>query len=440
MGKTQYIQIIVRVLLILCNGIIVFYSYSHSYIINTIGFCLLLIFQLFLLIDFLRKLFNDLEKSIDCLLYDDYSNTVSIKKRKNPLYNKTALLFEKHRKQSLQNTSEKQIFTNIIKSLSIGILILRKDTENNIEVFQINDAFTQFLKIPKLYHWKLLKEKIGSLAQFIEYWKQLKHTISLTINEEKEEFFLKTSLTQTNEYGYLILSLETIQQLIDKKEKEAWFKLMNVMSHEIINTITPISSLAENLDSLIQEHSSDEHTFEELSQGLKIIKRRSHQLTSFVDTYRKLAELPLPQKKEVNLTKIVKNTLLLFEQEFVLKNIEIDFKTIDSYLINADKQQIEQVIINLISNCLHALIHEKKAKITVHISSDTQRTHLVISDNGTGISDEIKDNIFIPYYTTRKDGSGIGLTLSKSIMEAHNGKIQFTSKKGNTSFMITFVA
>jgi nitrogen fixation/metabolism regulation signal transduction histidine kinase len=440
MGKAQYTQIIVRVLFIILNGIVVYYSYSNSYIINTIGFLLLLIFQLFLLIDYLKKLFNDIEKSIDCLLYEDYSNTISTEKRKNPLHNKTALLLEKHRKQRFKNTSEQLIFTNIIESLSIGILILRKDREGNIDVFQINNAFTQFLKIPKLYHWTLLKEKIGALSDYIENWKKLKHTISLTINEEKEEFFLKTSLTQTNGYGYLIVSLETIQQLIDKKEKEAWYKLMNVMSHEIINTITPISSLAENLDSLLQEDNTDKNTIKELSQGLKIIKRRSHQLTSFVDTYRKLAELPLPQKKEINLTEIVKNTLLLFEQEFLLKNIEIDFNSINSYKINADKLQIEQVIINLISNCLYAFENIEKASITINISSDKKRTHLAISDNGIGISNEIKDNIFIPYFTTRKDGSGIGLTLSKSIMEAHHGKIQFISKQGKTTFILSFIS
>jgi nitrogen fixation/metabolism regulation signal transduction histidine kinase len=440
MGKPQYIQVIVRVLLILLNGIIVFSSYRNSYVINTIGFLLLVIFQLFLLIDYLKKLFNDIEKSMDCLLYDDYTNTISSEKRKNPLHNKTALLLEKHRKLSLQKTSEQLIFTNIIESLSIGILILKKDVDNTIEVFQINKAFAEFLKIPKFYNWNLLNKKIGSLTDYINEWKENKLTISLTINNEKEEFFLKTSLTQTNEYGYLIVSLETIQQLIDKKEKEAWFKLMNVMSHEIINTITPISSLAENLDSLLQEENTDEDTIDELSQGLKIIKRRSHHLTSFVDTYRKLAELPLPQKKEINLTKIVKNTLLLFEQEFNQKNIKIDFDNSSVFKINADKQQIEQVIINLISNCLYAFNNIITPEIKINISSDKKRTHLSIQDNGFGVSDEIKDNIFIPYFTTRKDGSGIGLTLSKSIIEAHNGNIQFTSSAEKTTFLLTFIS
>ncbi len=231
------------------------------------------------------------------------------------MHNKTALLLEKQRKKSLLKTSEALILTNIIESLSIGILILRKSSDEEIEIFQINNAFTSFLKIPKFYNWNLLQEKIGNLTRFISNWESVKHTITLDVNENKEDFFLKTSVTQTNQYEYLIVSLETIQQLIDKKEKEAWFKLMNVMSHEIINTITPISSLAENLDSLLQEEIDDE-TFVEISQGLKIIKRRSYHLTSFVDTYRKLAELPLPQKEKITLSMLFKIRYCFLNKSF----------------------------------------------------------------------------------------------------------------------------
>ena len=209
------------------------------------------------------------------------------------------------------------------------------------------------------------------------------------------------------------------------------------MSHEIINTITPISSLAENLDSLLQEEIDDE-TFVEISQGLRIIKRRSYHLTSFVDNYRKLAELPLPQKEKIDLTQVIQHTLLLFEHEFISKKIEIQFNNSIYIAINADKQQIEQVIINLLSNCLHALVDIENPQIRITLIEEINRVQLIIFDNGIGVSKEIKDNIFVPYFTTRKDGSGIGLTLSKSIIEAHNGTLLFNSKKGETSFIITF--
>ncbi|QOD61050.1 HAMP domain-containing histidine kinase [Polaribacter haliotis] len=439
MGKPQYIQIVIRLILLIINGVIIVFSFKKGFIVNTIGFSLLLIFQFFLFTEYLKKLFTDIEKSIDCLLFDDYSNTISAEKRKNPLHNKTALLLEKHRKQSLSKTSEQLIFTNIIESLGIGILILKKDVNGEISIFQINKAFANFLKIPKFYNWNLLQTKIGELTNFIKDWKEIRNTISLKINDDKENFFLKTAVTQTNEFEYLVVSLETIQQLIDKKEKEAWYKLMNVMSHEIINTITPISSLAENLHSLLQEENTDEDTIDELSQGLSIIKRRSLHLTSFVDTYRKLAELPLPNKKEISLTETIQNTLELYKQEFLAKKINLIFNSSDNFIINADKNQIEQILINLISNCLYALTETEHPEIEIQVTEENNRLHLEISDNGIGISNEIKENIFVPYFTTRKNGSGIGLTLTKSIVEAHKGSIHFNSKNGKTVFIITFI-
>ncbi|MGH1385565.1 sensor histidine kinase [Kordia sp.] len=439
MSKKIYIQLCIRMLLIALNAVFIYYFFQSGFIVNGIGFTLLLFFQVFLCFDYLKKLFLDIEKTIDCLLHDDFSNKISAEKQHNNLHAKTAKLQEKYRTQSQQHTSEQVIFTNIIESLTIGVLILRKDTNEKIEVFQLNKAFVDFFQIPKFYNWNLLKDKITPLVNIIDAtpWKRVKHTISLTVNDQVESFFLKTSLTHTNEYEYLMVTMETIQQLIDKKEKESWYKLMTVMSHEIINTITPISSLAENLDSLLQDE-PDEDTLEELSQGLKIIKKRSLHLNNFVNTYRQLSELPLPDKKEINLTETVQQTLELFAQEFKEKSIQLNFQHEENIQLLADKQQLEQVVINLISNCLYALKEAENATITVNLSTDNKRVHLSVSDNGIGISQKIKNNIFVPYFTTRKDGSGIGLTLTKSIVEAHDGNIFFKSENGLTTFTLSF--
>ncbi|MGY0408775.1 MAG: hypothetical protein ACWIPJ_10550 [Polaribacter sp.] len=153
MEKPQYIQVIIRLLLLIINGVVIMYGFKEGFFVNMIVFSLCMLFQFFLFTEYLKKLFMNIEKSIDCLLFDDYSNTISSKKRKNTLNNKMALLLEKHRKQSLQKTSEQLIFTNIIESLEIGILILRKNVDGEIGVFQINKAFVQFLKIPKFHNW-----------------------------------------------------------------------------------------------------------------------------------------------------------------------------------------------------------------------------------------------------------------------------------------------
>jgi signal transduction histidine kinase len=212
---------------------------------------------------------------------------------------------------------------------------------------------------------------------------------------------------------------------------------MNVMSHEIINTITPISSLASNLDSLLKDEDPDEETLSELSQGLQIIKKRSSHLTDFVSTYRKLAELPLPDKKETNLIQLIQNTLSLFKQEFEEKKINIVFDpTIESILF-IDKKQIEQVFINLISNSLHAV--KENPKITILLEELNNRINITFSDNGVGIPNSIKDSVFVPYFTTRKNGSGIGLTLTKSIIESHGGSIFLKPNKEETVFVLSFL-
>ncbi|CAM1367115.1 Two-component sensor signal transduction histidine kinase [Tenacibaculum litopenaei] len=437
MGTKHYIQLTIRLLLFSVNSVAVYMSIRYNYLINSIVFVLVLLFQAYLIIDYVKNVLLEVEKSIDCLLHNDYSNTISSAKRNVPLYNKTALLQEKYRKQSLRKSSEELIFVNIIESLSIGLLILRRDRNHTIEVFQLNNAFINFLQIPKMYKWSLLKTRLGKLNEFLEEWREFKHTITLKINKKEETFFIKSSITTTNSYEYCVISLETIQQLIDKKEKEAWYKLMNVMSHEIINTITPISSLAENLYSILQDDPEDEDTVEELAHGLQVIKRRSSHLTSFVDTYRKLAELPLPAKEQIDLNQLITNTLSLFQGDFENNAIKVTVQIPDNSTVLADKNQLEQVIINIISNCIYALSEVNEPLITIQIVHERYRTHIHITDNGIGISEEIKANVFVPYFTTRKDGSGIGLTLSKSIIEAHNGSIHFVSSKGKTTFTLS---
>ena len=437
MKTTTYFQTLIRLILLIANAYFLFYVFNQGFTISIIVLLILICFQIALFMDYMKGLFLDVEKYIDCLLHEDYSVTIPAHKRKNTLFKKAALLIERHKAKSSQQSSEQLIFSNIIESLAIGILILRKDTRQNIEVYQINNAFTNFLNIPKYYNWELLKQKITPLFDIIQDWKHVRHVVTLNINQNKEEFFLKTSITQTSNYHYLVVSLETIQQLIDKKEKEAWYKLMNVMSHEIINTITPISSLAENLESLLQE-TPDEETLHELSQGLSIIKKRSHHLNSFVDTYRKLAELPLPEKEDINLTFLVENTLKLFAKDCSEKGISIIVNSEKMFFINADKEQIEQVIINLISNSIFALETVENPKITVTIKNENEQIVLSVTDNGIGIPKDIKDNIFVPYFTTRKNGSGIGLTLAKSIVESHGGTIFFNSKAGQTCFCVRF--
>lgn len=442
MGRKQYIILIIRLCLLIGSGMVIFYSIQNHFVITSIGFVVLVVFQVYLLFEQIKTQFADIEKSIDCLLYDDYTNVLSAEKRKNVLHDKTALLYEKYRNQHLEQSSEQLIFDNIIESLSIGILILKRNPDQNIQIYKINKSFTEFLKIPKYHQWEILKDKITPLTDVLDLkdWNPVRHVVSLTVNDEMESFFLKTSVTSTYGCDYMILTLETVQQLINKKEKESWFKLMNVMSHEIINTITPISSLAGNLEALLKDDPNDPETIEELETGLHIINKRSSHLTDFVNTYRKLTELPLPKKEQINLTALISQTLALYQSKFNELNIDVQFDHSENHLLLLlDQHQIEQVFINLFSNSLHALQNVSEPRIKIELTKDKHRTQVMISDNGIGIPKDLHDKIFIPYFTTRKTGSGIGLTLTKSIMEAHGGGIHLKRDTEETVFVLAFM-
>ncbi len=433
------VQVLIRLFLIIVNAIIVYEVIQKPLYLTAVFLFLILGLQIYLFLKSIEHLFLEVEKSIDSLLHDDYSVHLSKRKRVHPLYAKTANLVEKIQTVETNRYSERLIFDNIIENLTVGILILRKTKDKPIEVFQLNQAFVDHLKIPKYYRWEILKEKIKPLVDLFgaEQWETVKHVVDISINEEKETFYLRTSKMDAYESNYILVSLETVQKALDKKEKEWWFKLMKVMSHEIMNTITPISSLAGSLASYLEEELPSEEKEKELAQGLAIIRKRSLHLTEFVNNYRKLAELPNPILKKENLIVLITETLELFDQEFKSEKVVVDFESNASVYVKIDRKLIGQVLINLITNSLYAVkgVANPRLEIECELQA-TGKVKLKISDNGIGIPKEIQSQIFIPYFTTRKEGMGIGLTLAKSIVEAHQGIIALRQEENKTSFVI----
>lgn len=237
---------------------------------------------------------------------------------------------------------------------------------------------------------------------------------------------------------FTIASVKNIQYVLEEQETEAWQKLIRVLTHEIMNSITPIASLSStlnlSLEGMTKETKEGEFSLQvndanEIREALQTINRRSLGLIGFVEKYRNLTRIPIPSFKLFRLDYFFKHIQHLFEKECNEKNIF--FRTYvmpDDLELSADEELLEQVMINIIKNAIHALEGISSAKIDIKaLYNARDRITIQVTDNGHGILKEVLDKIFIPFFTTKQKGSGIGLSLSRQIMKLHGGSISAKS-------------
>jgi two-component system nitrogen regulation sensor histidine kinase NtrY len=247
----------------------------------------------------------------------------------------------------------------------------------------------------------------------------------------------------------ILVTIKDIQNVLEEQETEAWQKLIRVLTHEIMNSITPIASLSATLNNMLKAypHQEDGRTevnndsLSEIEKALQTINKRSNGLLHFVDTYRNLTRIPKPNFKIFIIDEMFESIRLLLEEE--LKEQNIKYQSIvepEKIQITADDQLIEQVLINILKNSMHALRGKPNSEIKLHAFYNKRgRFTIQVTDNGPGILPDVLDKIFIPFFTTKPSGSGIGLTLSRQIMRLHNGTITAHSDPDKeTVFTLTF--
>ena len=244
----------------------------------------------------------------------------------------------------------------------------------------------------------------------------------------------------------MLVTIKDIQNVLEEQETETWQKLIRVLTHEIMNSITPISSLTSTLDlmlnSAIHDHKNlTEESLSEISMAIKTIHKRSNGLLHFVSTYRNLTKIPKPNLKVAKVKELLDDILPLIKHELNSSKVNLEMSTEpESLEIYADTKLIEQVIINLITNAIHATENMADGKIIVRAFLNKRgRVAIQVIDNGHGILKDVIDKIFIPFFTTKPKGSGIGLSLSKQIMRLHGGSITAHSEPNQgATFTLTF--
>ncbi|MBQ4820429.1 HAMP domain-containing sensor histidine kinase [Aquimarina sp. MMG016] len=330
-----------------------------------------------------------------------------------------------------KNEAQYVYLQKILEMVDIGIIAYNLETG---DVLWSNDSFRETLDFPSFKNIRFVEKRKPDLydAVFETYHKE-PNSITIAVQNEKLKVLISDTVFQVEDDPFKLIVLQNIDDTLNKNESEAWKKLLSVMTHEIMNSIAPISSLADTLQTHLQlaldEPELNQIELEDVNAGIKTIKNRSEGLLKFAKTYRSLSKvthLNLEKKKVSELFDTVK---LLMQPSLDVKNIAIDFSIKTPKLIlDIDSHLIEQVLINLILNAVDACKNKPKPHIKV-IAEQTPNKNIVIKvyDNGSGIPPEIMENIFIPFFTSKATGSGIGLSLSKQIMLLHKGKILVNS-------------
>ncbi len=332
------------------------------------------------------------------------------------------------------------MYEEILNQLEIGLMIL-SEKNNEWEVFYVNPVFLEILEIPKYNYWNLYENKTPNFYKIIEQtqYENSQEFFDISINENtKQSFSLRTKKVENVKNRFCIISLESVQKIIEQKEKLAWNNLMKVISHELLNTLTPVNSLIQNLEYIANQEIIEKEDQQDMKESLMIINSKSKQLLNFVDDYRQVAELPKPVFKTISLTQIVESALNFLKPEFEKNNITI-VNSLENQMVFADQKMIERCLINLYLNAIFAVSNTNEKIIKTEIKTLNKRIILSVEDSGIGIQKEIQDKIFLPFFTTRNGGSGIGLTLSKSIMEAHKGYLNYKALDQGSRFEIWFL-
>ncbi|MDQ6471922.1 HAMP domain-containing sensor histidine kinase [Flavobacterium sp. LHD-80] len=433
-----YQLLFLRLILILVGIEFSIYLHKIKYVFAPIFGFLIVFFMIVELYFYVKNIILLYDKTISSIIQNDFSSDFSKHKSgKNDLFQLYDILKNKQNEQ----VSKDIIYTSILNNIETGIIILQKQ-ENDWSIFLMNDYFSNHFNVPKFSKWKYLKNQLPTLCDIIDKddFQEIKTAIEISINQQNSQtFVLQASRTEIFENDYFIVLLDSIQNVVEKKEKDAWINLMKVISHELLNSITPIRSICQNLQDLVEQDSLSTEDLDDIKNSVETMLRRSDHLQKFVEGYRKLAMLPSPKKQKIELQDLIQNCLRIMEPLLKRENIEIVNSSSFNYLINVDTQQIEQVLINLLTNSINALKNNNQKQIFISAEAKEKRTFIKIADSGNGIEKEIESKIFLPFFTTRNEGAGIGLTLSKNIIEAHGGYINYKSETGKTVFEICLI-
>ena len=448
--KNYRLNIIFRVILLTACVFVLFFSLRQEKFIIPVIAAIVILFQIGSLIRYLDKTNRELTSFLESIRFSEFTRSFNMEgmggtfDELNKAFNEVMEDFQKVRAEKEENFHYLQ---TIVQNIDVSVIAYT--TDGSIEL--INKAAKKLFQVTSIKNIKALE---SLSAELVDTLLKIKPGENKLVKVQDEDDILQLAIYSTtikikDKLIYLV-TIKDIQTVLEEQETEAWQKLIRVLTHEIMNSITPIASLSSTLDLMVKgvnnqaettEISFDRESVNEIQEALQTINKRSTGLLHFVNTYRNLTRIPKPNFKVCSILELFNNITKLLEDDLAKNNIELVANVEPKSLeFTADEQLIEQVLINLVKNSMHALASSTDGKIKLlGFLNKRGRVTLQVSDNGTGILPDVLDKIFIPFFTTKPSGSGIGLSLSKQILRLHNATITAHSELcKETVFTMTF--
>lgn len=446
--KNFRINVAIRVFILSATIFLGFYFvYAHgaNSVIATFG--LLTILQIILLVRYVDKMNYKIIFFLESIKYDDFSITYPVENTNasfKALHEEFNKVLQKFRELRSHKEADFHYFRTIIQHIGTGIITCKF----NGDVQLINVAAKKFLKINQLLKLQDLEKLDQKLFETISNLSNGQRSlVKISRNGEIIQLSVQVIVLILQGEKLKLISLQNIQSELEEKEMEAWQTLIKILTHEIMNSVTPISSLSGIVASELSDKKEQSpiqistEEIEDLYLAVNTIEKRSVGLVNFVNDFRNLASVPKPKIALYDLEDLFNRVWYLMKPEIESNYIHFS-KSISppGLSITADGNLVEQVLINILQNAIHALDGRQAKEISLTASvDDLSRVCIEVKDNGRGISEEVLEKIFIPFFTTKKTGSGIGLSLSKQIMRLHKGSITVQSKEEEgTVIRLTF--
>jgi nitrogen fixation/metabolism regulation signal transduction histidine kinase len=442
MGFNRFVfNIILRSLGIAVNALAIsFISLNYQWFFTFAFFCIIFVFQIFLLIRYVTKINRDLAQFLVHIKEQDTTLAFS-KHTIDKVFSGLSKEFNKINNEIKKINADKIKKQNLLNQLinQVGTSIIILDNENNIKLH--NNAVLNLLGASESELTNKLFSTFKNLKS-IAVGDQIIETIQIN-NLTRRILISRTEIREEKEASH-VYTFHDIDREMTDYELQSWNGLIKVLSHEILNTITPISTVVDTMkDCLaIDERTKDieelvKKDIDDANKGIKLIKNRINGLNDFTSKFRQFSEVSTPNLSQTNIHDLLSDIVELYKSSHSEIEFELEIKS-ENLVLNIDKQLIELSINNIIKNAIEACLGKEQAVISIKAIKSNNKVLIEISDNGIGIEPNISRKVFLPFYTTKENGSGIGLSLARQIMFSHGGNIEFSSNTNGTTVQLSF--